>query len=308
MSLPAGFEPLAATIAARVSDEAHGDLPRWRAALDALPDLTASAIELTDTVTVRGVVSEAERTRLEAALAELHPWRKGPFSVFGVHIDTEWRSDWKWQRVAPHLRRLDGHRVLDVGCGNGYFGWRMLGAGAREVVGVDPTLVFCLQHQALTRYLPGQRNHVLPLRLEDLDTLPEPAVFDTVFSMGVIYHRRDPADHAARLFRHTRPGGQVVLESLVVDADEPLEPPGRYARMRNVHVVPTSGRMMQWLSEAGFAEPRLVDVSTTTVCEQRATGWMRFESLASALDPTDPERTVEGHPAPRRAVVVAERV
>ncbi len=308
MIVPAGFEPLAATIEARLADQAHGDMPRWRAALEALPTLVASRVEMTNTVTVQGTTTDAERAQLGRALAELRPWRKGPFSIFGVDIDTEWRSDWKWQRVAPHLGSLEGQRVLDVGCGNGYFGWRMLGAGARAVVGIDPTLLFCMQHQALTRYLPGACNAVLPLRLEDLDDLPQPAGFDTVFSMGVIYHRRDPAAHAARLFRQTRPGGRVVLESLVVDGDDALEPTGRYARMRNVHVVPTTGLMMRWLADAGFRSARVLDVTTTTVAEQRTTSWMRFESLAEALDPADPERTVEGHPAPRRAVVAAERV
>lgn len=303
--VPEGFAALADTIGGRLAGGGHGDLPRWLAALADLPDLPASAIEVGDTVTVRGSVSDAQRERLRAALDALHPWRKGPFSLFGVHIDSEWRSDWKWRRVAPHLRPLDGARVLDVGSGNGYFGWRMLAGGAREVVGVDPTLLFCLQHQAVCRYLGGARNHVLPLRFEEL---PGHLTFDAVFSMGVIYHRRDPMEHAARLHRHTRPGGQVVVESLVVQAAESLLPAGRYARMRNVHVVPTPARLMAWLSEAGFAAVRLADLTPTTPAEQRSTGWMRFQSLADALDPDDPTRTVEGHPAPLRAVVVAERV
>ena len=69
-------------------------------------------------------------TTLHRHLHALQPWRKGPFSLFGVQIDTEWRSDWKWNRVAPHLSPLAGRRVLDVGCGNGYYGWRMCAAGA----------------------------------------------------------------------------------------------------------------------------------------------------------------------------------
>jgi tRNA (mo5U34)-methyltransferase len=244
-----------------------------------------------------------QRRQLEAALRDLHPWRKGPFRLFGVHIDSEWRSDWKWRRVAPHLASLQGHRVLDVGCGNGYFGWRMLAAGAAEVFGVDPTLVFCMQHRAINHYVGSSANHVLPLRFEELPDM----TFDSVFSMGVIYHRRDPAEHAARLFRHTAPGGQVVVESLIVDAADSLRPSGRYARMRNVHEIPTAELLQVWLASAGFVDLRLVDTTRTSTAEQRRTAWMHFQSLAQALDPEHPQRTVEGHPAPLRAVLTGRK-
>jgi len=193
--------------------------------------------------------------------------------------------------------------VLDVGCGNGYFGWRMLDAGAALVAGVDPTLVFCMQHLALNKYLNDARNWVIPLKFEDLPL----AEFDTVFSMGVVYHRPDPAGHVQRLFEFTTPGGQVVVESLVVRDLPSVKPDARYARMRNVSLIPSPDRLCAWLAEAGFVDVALVDVTATTLAEQRSTTWMRFESLEDALDPDDPQRTVEGLPAPVRAVVVGRR-
>ncbi|MEZ5560828.1 MAG: tRNA 5-methoxyuridine(34)/uridine 5-oxyacetic acid(34) synthase CmoB [Pseudomonadales bacterium] len=301
-----GLAPVAALIAERYAESSHGNLPGWRAALEALPELRATTVGLADTVWAQGPVTTAERAQLENQLQRLHPWRKGPFSLFGVHIDSEWRSDWKWQRLYPHLLRHSGPvrgQVLDVGCGNGYFGWRLLEAGAAVVVGIDPMLLYCLQHQAINRYLRDDRNWVLPLRFEEL---PD-AEFDLVLSMGVIYHRRDPTEHLARLWRHTRPGGRVVLESLIVRGGEPLVPAERYARMRNVWVVPTTDSLCRWLSEAGFVEVTLADVTPTSTDEQRATRWMRFQSLAEALDPLDPTRTVEGYPAPVRAVVIATK-
>ena len=258
---------------------------------------------LTDGVCISGDVTPAQQSALTAALMGLHPWRKGPFELFGVKIDTEWRSDWKWQRLAPHLPDLDGQRILDVGCGNGYFGWRLLGAGAACVAGVDPSLLFLLQHLAISRYLPGQPNWLLPLPFEAVPV----ARFDTVLSMGVIYHRRNPLEHVARLHSFTRPGGRIVLESLVVEGTANLQPQARYARMRNVHLVPTTTQLCDWLQAAGFTSVELVDVTTTTIEEQRSTSWMRFESLAQALDPADPGRTVEGYPAPLRAIVVGQR-
>lgn len=301
--LPDDLASLEALIAERLSPGAHGDMPAWQAALEALPALAAERVDFGATVTVAGAVDADAQARLRSGLAALHPWRKGPFRLFGVHIDTEWRSDWKWDRIAPHLDSLDGHRVLDVGCGNGYFGWRMLAAGAASVTGVDPTLVFCMQHRAVNRYLREPANQVLPVRFEEL---PE-AAFDTVFSLGVIYHRRDPVEHAERLYRHTRPGGQVVVESLVVEAAQSLQPRGRYARMRNVWTVPSLTDLTGWLEAAGLVDARVVDVTPTTTGEQRSTDWMRFQSLADALDAERPELTVEGHPAPVRAVVLARK-
>jgi tRNA (mo5U34)-methyltransferase len=281
----------------------HGDYGRWQQALDSLPELTARRYDFSSGVVVAGAASPAERSQLERALQGLHPWRKGPFELFGLKIATEWRSDWKWQRLAPHLDRVRGLEVLDVGCGNGYFGWRALGAGASRVVGVDPSLLFFMQHLAICRYLPDQPNWLLPITFESLPV----ADFDLVMSMGVVYHRKDPAAHVRELFAFTRPGGRIVLETLIVEADDNLAPAGRYARMRNVHVVPTPDQLRAWLEDAGCRDVAVVDINTTSLDEQRSTDWMRFESLAEALDPADPTKTVEGHPAPVRAIVIATR-
>lgn len=292
----------------------HGDLPRWQAALDALPDLQVRETDLLHGVRIAGPITAETRRRLETALCGLHPWRKGPFDLFDVHIDTEWRSDWKWLRVREALGDLSGQRVLDVGCGNGYFGWRALGAGATSVLGVDPAVLFFLQHLALCRYLSpaGQNlNILLPIPFEILPVHP----FDLVLSMGVIYHRSDPLEHLAALHRQTAAGGRLLLESLIVLEGDDLRPAdaggrpgrGRYARMRNVHVVPRLDTLTRWLAQAGFTDIETIDVSRTSTAEQRATGWMTFESLAESLDARDPHRTVEGYPAPVRAAVLARR-
>ncbi len=295
-----GLTPLAETTPERFSRKRHGDYGRWRQALLDLPDLIPGASSWGDRVTVEGEATAADQRALERALRQLMPWRKGPFELFGVAIDSEWRSDWKWQRLhgAIHLEGLD---VLDVGCGNGYFGWRMLEAGAASVVGVDPTLLFAMQHLAIARWFPDTPNWVLPFGIEEL---PE-SRFDCVFSMGVIYHRRDPREHIERLYRHTRPGGQIVVESLV--ADPGFAPAKRYARMRNVWYVPAIEDLERWLADHGCVDVRCIDATPTTTREQRSTDWMTFESLAAALDPANHKRTVEGYPAPLRAIVTGRR-
>lgn len=284
----------------------HGDLQRWYAAVEALPALTAEQVELASELRLHGHCDDGQRAALQAALQGLIPWRKGPFHLFDVHLDTEWRSDWKWTRVAPHLE-LSGKRVLDVGCGNGYYLWRMLGAGAGSVIGVDPNWLFLNQFLAVKNYLPDAPAWHLPLALEELPGKLEG--FDTVFSMGVLYHRRSPIDHLLDLKDKLVRGGELVLETLVVegDAQQVLVPEDRYAQMRNVWFLPSVPALELWLRRAGFVDVRCVDVSTTSVEEQRSTEWMRYQSLPEFLDPADHSRTVEGLPAPTRAVVLARK-
>ncbi|CZT30384.1 tRNA 5-methoxyuridine(34)/uridine 5-oxyacetic acid(34) synthase CmoB [Pseudomonas cerasi] len=284
----------------------HGDLQRWQSALDALPDLQPERIDLLDSFTLEAECNGEIRTVLRKALLGLSPWRKGPFNVFGVHIDTEWRSDWKWSRVSPHLD-LKGKRVLDVGCGNGYYQWRMLGAGADSVIGVDPNWLFFCQFQAMQRYLPDLPAWHLPFALEDLPANLEG--FDTVFSMGVLYHRKSPIDHLLALKDCLVKGGELVMETLVVPGDvhQVLVPEDRYAQMRNVWFLPSVPALELWMRRAGFTDVRCVDVSHTTVDEQRSTEWMRFQSLSDYLDPTDHSKTIEGLPAPMRAVIVGRK-
>ena len=281
----------------------HGDLPRWFSALRALPRVSCSMNADRPAPKLGAEVSNLEMLREN--LMAFHPWRKGPLDLAGVSIDTEWRSDWKWERVRAHID-LRGRQVLDIGCGNGYFGWRMLAAGARLVVGIDPTLVFVMQWLACRHFAGDEPNYVLPLSVDELPV--GAAGFDVVFSMGVLYHRRDPMEHLEHIHALLRPGGILVLESLVLPegAQAPLlVPQPRYARMRNVWAIPSCDELLRWVRETGYAAVKLVDVSRTTAQEQRSTEWMKFESLAQALDPKDAGRTIEGYPAPTRALLIA---
>ena len=287
----------------------HGDFPGWHAALQALPPLQPDSWELAAGVRIGEAAQlDAEsRDRLRERLMALHPWRKGPYELFGLHVDTEWRSDWKWDRVLPHISSLRGRTVLDVGCGNGYHCWRMAGAGAKLVIGVDSHLLFTMQYWALRHFLRPVPVFVLPLALEALPEAME--AFDTVFSMGVFYHRRSPFGHLISLRHQLRPGGELVLETLVIEGEAgmTLVPQGRYARMPNVWFLPSGNTLHAWLEKSGYTDIRMVDLNRTSVEEQRATEWMTFESLPQALDPADARRTIEGHPAPLRAVFVARK-
>jgi tRNA (mo5U34)-methyltransferase len=288
----------------------HGDLPVWQAALDQLPTLPISSISLNQPRVRAGCAADcddATREAIRAALMRLHPWRKGPYEICGLPIDTEWRSDWKWSRLQGQIEPLQGRLVLDVGCGNGYHAWRMAGEGARQVIGIDPTQLFLYQFAAIQHFLGAQHPvALLPLGIEDLPANLQ--AFDSVFSMGVFYHRRSPFSHLAELKGCLRRGGELVLETLVIEggAGQVLVPESRYAKMRNVWFIPSPPTLVAWMRRAGLRDIRLIDVSATAVEEQRSTPWMHFESLADFLDPTDHRRTAEGYPAPCRAILTAK--
>ncbi|TWI53331.1 tRNA (mo5U34)-methyltransferase [Pseudomonas duriflava] len=298
-------ETLPNVVAAKL-DKGHGDLERWSAALSTLPSLQPDDIHLKDTFRLTAPITADQKEQLEISLRQLSPWRKGPFDIFGVYIDTEWRSDWKWSRVSQHID-LCGKLILDVGCGNGYYQWCMLGAGARAVLGIDPNWLFFCQFLAIKRYMSSFPAWSLPMTLEELPA--NLSSFDTVFSMGVLYHRRSPIDHLLALKECLRSGGELVLETLVVEGtvQTVLVPEDRYAQMRNVWFLPSPAALELWLRRAGFQDIRLADLSHTTTEEQRSTSWMRFQSLPDFLDPKDPTRTIEGLPAPLRATFIARR-
>lgn len=134
-------EQLQQTLPLKMSVTGHGKMAGWQAALQTLPEIQPSSVELKAKVEI-GRVEElrtVSQEELTSQLMAFHPWRKGPYTLFGVEIDTEWRSDWKWDRLLPHIQPLAGRKVLDIGCGNGYHGWRMRGEGAEFVLGIDPS-------------------------------------------------------------------------------------------------------------------------------------------------------------------------
>lgn len=295
-------------IEAGLSEKRYGDLPRWKLVLSTLPDWPVTHYRLDQpAIEIAGnPLTEQQQTTFKHQLMGLHPWRKGPFDLFGTYIDTEWRSDWKWDRLKDHIEPLADRKVLDIGCGSGYHCWRMRGAGAELVIGIDPTPLFITQFFALQKYIKDHHVTVLPMGIEQLpDKLH---FFDTVFSMGVLYHRRSPFDHLIELRDCLVSGGELILETLIIDGNEGqvLVPEGRYARMGNIWFLPSIPTLKLWLKKVGFKDVQLIDVTVTSTEEQRATEWMTFHSLGEFLDPQTSAKTIEGYPAPKRAILSAK--
>ncbi len=287
----------------------HGDFRRWRELVAQLPRIAPSGVDFSDGVRIGNATDcdKAARDELRSRLKAFLPWRKGPFEIFGIAIDSEWRSEMKWARLDGRIASLAGRQVLDVGCGNGYYGFRMLGRRAAQVIGIDQHIPYVMQFHALKHFAPEANCHVLPMAFARFPANSE--YFDTAFSMGVLYHVRSPLDHLLQLRESLRPGGELVLETLYVEGGEgySLTPAERYARMPRVWFLPSLATLERWLQRCGFAEIELLDRSVTTPREQRRTEWMPFDSLDEALDRKDPSRTIEGYPAPARALLTARR-
>ena len=291
----------------RLYPEKHGNLEKWKAAWHALPDVQDGRLDASDDAVAIHSDSHVDHDALRENLLQFHPWRKGPFNLFGLHINTEWNSSLKWSRIADAVDFTDAC-VLDVGSGNGYYGWKMLDAGADFVLGCDPFLLYVMQYEVLARYVQRPKRHfVLPLG--DVDIPDNLSFFDITCSMGVLYHRTSPIDHLLKLAGTLRPGGTLLVETLVIESNrcEVLVPERRYAKMRNVWFIPSISMLCRWLRRTGFGEVKLIDVNRTTSEEQRRTDWMTFESLSDFLDPMDASRTIEGNPGPIRATITARK-
>jgi tRNA (mo5U34)-methyltransferase len=306
-------ETLPTQVEAVFTQRFHGKREEWEQLLASLPEIQASQIHINKSQIEIGSSADCDQQtqqQLKQILQQFQPWRKGPYELFGIDIDTEWHSDWKWQRLIEHISSLKNRMVLDVGCGNGYHMWRMLGEGARLVIGADPSQFFLSQFHIIKYYAGADLPiHVLPFKAEELPAFSKEyrgKGFDTVFSMGVLYHRPSPITHLQELRYFLRPKGELILETLIIEGDEQgvLIPEDRYAKMRNVWFIPTPDLLVRMLQRVGFINIRVVDINQTSMDEQRVTEWMTYESLSDFLDPNDRNKTIEGYPAPKRAMVV----
>ena len=285
----------------------NGNIPKWNQALELINILPKGDIKL-DLPYIKITSPAISKSLLESVLRKLTPWRKGPFMFNDVILESEWQGDMKWQRLINHILPLKGRRVLDVGAGNGYFSLRMAMEGAEFVLGIEPFLLFNYQFRAVKSLIELPLNiSLLSLRLEEMTKAP---LFDSVFSMGVLYHQRDHMSHLSDLGQMMAPKAELILETLVVEGERGymLVPDGRYARMRNVYCLPSIETLKSWLIEANFHNIRVVNVCKTTIQEQRRSSWIgeNTASLEDFLDPLDSSLTIEGYPAPTRAIIICQ--
>jgi len=269
-----------------------------RKALDTLP-VGIWQVELGDKVTISGTCEDVLLVKDVAKL--MMPWRKGPFQVLDIFIDTEWRSNIKYNLLRPYFSLKD-KKVADIGCNNGYYLFRMQEDKPKSLVGFDPSPLYKTQFDFINHFAKSDIVYEL-LGVEHLEFYEEK--FDTIFCLGVLYHRSDPVAMLKSLYRGLENQGEVILDTFYIDGEDEmcLCPESSYSKIPNIHFVPTISALKNWCLRAGFGVVEVLETSTTNVTEQRKTQWMDGQSLEDFLDPSDSSKTIEGYPAPKRVYV-----
>ena len=271
----------------------------WNKIISSLPKLKPTKVDLKKEILVTSNWKEKERKKAKELLLELIPWRKGPFEIGDISIDAEWRSNLKWERFLELNIELSGKTILDVGSGNGYYGFRMLGQGVDSVVCLEPNLSHLTQFIAINNFAKSEQIRMIPERIEELTFTDE--CFDLIFSMGVLYHHREPEDHLKLLCSHLKEEGTIILETLIVPEDygEVLIPEANYANMPNVRFLHTKIGFEKLTKQANLNIASISSPCKTTIEEQRTTLWMPFKSLSDGLN-VEKDLTIEGLPRPER--------
>jgi tRNA (mo5U34)-methyltransferase len=244
---------------------------------------------------------DAGKERVLEIAKSLKPWRKGPFQVGNIFIDSEWRSNIKYEILEPHLN-ISGKVVGDIGCNNGYYMFRMLEKEPKEIIGFDPSPLYKTQFDFINYFESSDIQFEL-LGVEHLPIYDKK--FDTLLCLGVLYHRSDPVGTLKNLRTALNLEGTLFLDTFIIDGDDEvaLFPNGKYSKIPNIYFIPTLKTLENWSKRAKFKSFELIGVFGTTEDEQRKTEWIDGESLNDFLDPQDSTKTVEGYPAPKRAYV-----
>lgn len=252
-------------------------------------------------------LNDEQRQQLDAVIQQFHPWRKGPWRIFGTEIDAEWRSHMKWDRILPAMGPMAGKKILDVGCGNAYYMFRLMEHQPEMVVGLDPSVPFFLWFETVQRFLRISNMQYERLGAEHLAIFDQ--CFDLALCMGILYHQRNPVQILRDLRNSLVVGGKAIIESQSIPGDGTLAlfPADRYAKARNVYFVPTQDCLVNWVRRAGFKDVEVISHVPVSADEQRRTANMTYHSLAEFLDPEDPTLTAEGYPAPWRTAVIGTR-
>ena len=251
-------------------------------------------------------VSIEEQEIILQTAKSLIPWRKGPFKIFDLEIDSEWQSNIKYNLIRPYFNLKD-KVVADIGCNNGYYMFRMLEDKPKRLVGFDPSPLTLHQFEFINHFVKSDIIYEM-LGVEHLELYNHK--FDFIFMLGVLYHRPDPVGTLKSLARGLNSKGEILIDTFMIDGDEELclTPNKRYSKIPNIYFIPTIPALKNWLERAGFEHIEVLATTVTTSEEQRKTIWSFDQSLEDFLDENDKTKTVEGYPAPKRVYVKARKV
>ncbi|MCT7610637.1 tRNA 5-methoxyuridine(34)/uridine 5-oxyacetic acid(34) synthase CmoB [Aliarcobacter butzleri] len=251
-------------------------------------------------------LSDEEYEIIVQTAKKLIPWRKGPFKIFDLEIDSEWQSNIKYNLIRPYFNLKD-KIVADIGCNNGYYMFRMLEDCPKRLIGFDPSPLTLHQFEFINHFVKSDIVYEM-LGVEHLEFYNHK--FDFIFMLGVLYHRPDPVGTLKSLARGLNSKGEILIDTFMLDGDDEicLTPNKRYSKIPNIYFIPTIPALKNWLERAGFENIEVLATTVTTSEEQRKTPWSFDESLEDFLDPNDSSKTVEGYPAPKRVYVKARKI
>jgi tRNA (mo5U34)-methyltransferase len=248
-------------------------------------------------------LSTEDAQQIKETALLMKPWRKGPFQINDLFIDSEWQSQIKYNLLEPHFD-IKGKIVGDIGCNNGYYLFRMLSQDPKKLIGFDPSAIYYSQFQFMNHFIKSDIEYEM-LGVEHVEFYEHK--FDTLFCLGVLYHRSDPVAMLKSLFKGLNKGGELILDTFMIDGEGEmcLTPRDRYSKIPNIYFVPTVSALKNWCYRAGFETVEVLETMKTEPNEQRKTEWIDTQSLEDFLDPNDDTKTVEGYPAPKRVYIKA---
>lgn len=265
-------------------------------------------LKLDDWISIgkRDNLSDAQFELLQDTAKILIPWRKGPFKLFDLEIDSEWQSNLKYNLIRPHFN-LENKVVADIGCNNAYYMFRMLEDKPKKLIGFDPAPLPMLQFEFINHFVKSDITYEM-LGVEHLEVYNHK--FDFIFMLGVLYHRADPVGTLKSLCKGLNKDGEILIDTFMIDGEEEvaLTPNKTYSKIPNIYFVPTIPALKNWLIRAGFTDIEVLATVLTDSKEQRKTAWSFDQSLDDFLDPNDSSKTVEGYPAPKRVYVKAKKL
>ncbi len=276
----------------------------YQEAIKKLPQYNAVEVNLGDSVSLKiPNLSEDGANQIKEIALLMKPWRKGSFEINNLFIDSEWQSQIKYNLLEPHFN-LQDKIVGDIGCNNGYYLFRMLSHKPKKLIGFDPSVIYYSQFQFINHFIKSDIVYEL-LGVEHVEFYEHK--FDTLFCLGVLYHRSDPMMMLKSLYKGLNKGGELILDTFMIDGEEEicLTPKERYSKIPNIYFVPTIPALINWCHRAGFEHVEVLETMVTQSNEQRKTEWIDTQSLEDYLDPNDKTKTVEGYPAPKRAYIRA---
>ncbi|AMM40511.1 Methyltransferase type 11 domain protein [Candidatus Desulfofervidus auxilii] len=97
----------------------------------------------------------------------------------------------------------EARRILDVGCGEGILGKRLLEKGVKEVVGVEI-------EQAVCEKARENLSIVICGNIEEIDLPFEEKYFDCIVFADILEHLKDPLSVVKKLKKHLKDSGVVV--------------------------------------------------------------------------------------------------